>query len=67
MTVGGVTVGGVTVGGVTVVVAVAELFVVVGSGVDEETVAVFEMFTVVVAAVMVTVALAPLASDPRSQ
>jgi hypothetical protein len=55
-------------GAVTVVVAVAELFAVTGSGVADETVAVFEILPVALGRITtVTVALAPLASNPRSQ
>jgi hypothetical protein len=55
-------------GAFTVVVAVAELFAVTTSGVVDETVAVFETFPVALGrATIFTVALAPLASEPRSQ
>src|SRR6266576_3962174 len=55
-------------GAFTLVVALSELFVVSGSGVADETVAVFEIFPIAFArATIVTVALAPLASGPRSQ
>ena len=55
-------------GACTVVVAVAELFAVNGSLVVAKTIAVFEIFPAAFARVtIVTVALAPLASEPRSQ
>jgi hypothetical protein len=51
----------------TLVAAEAELLVVTRSGVVDETVAVFEIFPVALGrATIFTVALAPLASEPRS-
>jgi hypothetical protein len=53
-------------GPLTVVVAVAELLVVVGSVIVEETVAVFEILPIAFGRVTIfTVAHAPLANDPR--